>query len=241
MTAQPVSPPADPAAPMAPGPGAPPTDGAGPVHEVPLTRREERLLELVATVILALATLGTAWSGYQATRWNGVQASDYVTASGSRVEATKAMTTAGQDRLFDSQVFSQWLNALHAGDQVLATLYEHRFREEFRPAFEAWLATHPFTNADAPPGPLYMPEYVSEAARRSAELEDQAAAMFEVGQQANETSDQYVLNTVFLASALFLAGIAGRFEWRAARIAILVTSAIALGVGLVNIVRLPVQ
>jgi hypothetical protein len=46
---------------------------------------------------------------------------------------------------------------------------------------------------------------------------------------------------VFLASALFLAGIAGRFEWRAARIAILVTSAIALGLGIFNIVRLPIE
>jgi hypothetical protein len=209
--------------------------------EVPLTRREERVLELVATVILALATLGTAWSGYQATRWSGVQAADYVTASGSRVEATKASTTAGQDRLFDSQVFSQWLDAYHAGDQELATLYERRFRAAFRPAFDAWLASDPFTNAAAPPGPLYMPEYVSADAQRSAELEVQAAAIFEAGQEANETSDQYVLNTVFLASALFLAGIAGRFEWRAARIAILVTSAIVLGLGILNIVRLPIE
>ena len=222
-------------------PATPPAEAAEPIGEVPLTRREERLLELVATVILALATLGTAWSGYQATRWSGVQAADYVTASGARVEATKASTTAGQDRLFDSQVFSQWLDAYHAADPELATLYERRFRAEFRPAFDAWLASDPFTNPEAPPGPLYMPEYVSADAQRSAELEAQAAAMFEAGQQANETSDQYVLNTVFLASALFLAGIAGRFEWRAARIAILVTSAIALGVGILNIVRLPIE
>ena len=46
---------------------------------------------------------------------------------------------------------------------------------------------------------------------------------------------------MFLASALFLAGIAGRFEWRAARIATLVTSAIALGLGIFNIVRLPIE
>ena len=86
-----------------------------------------------------------------------------------------------------------------------------------------------------------MPEYDSADARRSEELEIQAAALFEAGQRANQTSDQYVLNTVFLASALFLAGIAGRFGWRVARIAILVTSAIALGVGILNIVRLPIE
>jgi hypothetical protein len=164
-----------------------------------------------------------------------------VTASGSRVEATKASTSAGQDRLFDSQVFSQWLNAYHAGDQELAPENERRFRDEFRPAFDVWQASDLFTNPKAPPGPLHMPEYVSADAQRSAELEIEAAAMFEAGQQANETSDQYVLNTVFLVSALFLAGIAGRFEWRAARIAILATSAIALGVGILNILRLPIE
>ena len=212
-----------------------------PMAETPLSRHQERVLELVATIILAAATVGTAWSGYQATRWNGVQAADYVTASGLRVESTKSSTLAGQNRLFDSQVFSQWLNAYHTGDASLAAIYERRFRTEFRPAFQAWLATDPFHSTSAPPGPLYMPEYVSADAARSEDLEKQATAMFEAGQQANETGDQYVLNTVFLASALFLAGIAGRFEWRAARIAILVTSAAALGVGILNMIRLPVN
>jgi hypothetical protein len=211
-----------------------------PPAERPLSRHQERILELAATIILALATVGTAWSGYQATRWSGVQAADYVTASGLRVESTKASTRAGQDRLFDSQVFSQWLNAQDAGNAPLALMYENRFRAEFRPAFEAWLATDPFHNSSAPPGPLYMPEYVSADAARSEDLDTQAAAVFEAGQQANETGDQYVLNTVFLASALFLAGISGRFEWRAARIAILVTSAAVLGLAVVSMIRLPV-
>jgi len=213
----------------------------GPTAERPLSRHQERILELVATIILAVATVGTAWSGYQATRWSGVQAADYVTASGLRVESTKASTRSGQDRLFDSQVFSQWLNAYDAGNTSLAAIYERRFRAEFRPAFEAWLATDPFHNTSAPPGPLYMPQYVSADASRSEDLDAQAAAMFGAGQQANETGDQYVLSTVFLASALFLAGIAGRFEWRAARIAILVTSAAALGLGILNMIRLPVN
>jgi hypothetical protein len=42
------------------------------------------------------------------------------------------------------------------------------------------------------------------------------------------------------SSAWFAVGIAGRLAWRPSRIAILVTSAIALAVGIVNLVRLPV-
>ena len=67
-----------------------------PAAEAPLSRHQERVLELVATIILAAATVGTAWSGYQAPRWSGVQAADYVTASGLRVESTRASSDAGQ-------------------------------------------------------------------------------------------------------------------------------------------------
>ena len=208
-----------------------------------ITRQKltERWLEVISAIMLGLVAVATAWSGYQGARWGGLQTMKYSQATAKRVESTRAGTLAGQDRLFDVSLFDQWLDATYHDETALANAYEKRFRPEFRPAFEAWLATDPFRNTSAPPGPLYMPEYVSADAARSEDLEKQATAMFEAGQQANETGDQYVLNTVFLASALFLAGIAGRFEWRAARIAILVTSAAALGVGILNMIRLPVN
>jgi hypothetical protein len=137
--------------PSMPGDGAP----VEPITEAPTSRHRERVLELVATIILAAATGGAAWSGYQAMRWGGLQVADYVTASGLRVESTKASTRVGEDRLFDSQVFSQWLSACDAGNTSLGAIHERRFRAHFRPAFEAWLATDPFHNASAPPRPLY--------------------------------------------------------------------------------------
>ena len=38
------------------------------------TRAKAFLLPVVAAALLALATVATAWSGYQASRWNGEQA-----------------------------------------------------------------------------------------------------------------------------------------------------------------------
>jgi hypothetical protein len=209
-----------------------------PAHPID---RTERILELVATVILAVATVATAWSGYQATRWSGVQSRSYTNASGLRIQADELYTQAGQDKAFDSQEFSQWLNAYAAGNTQLADLYEKRFRPEFLPAFNAWLATDPFHNPAAATGPLFMPQYKSAALDQSNALSQQAQAAVEAGQEANETGDQYVLNTVFLASALFLAGMAGRFAWRPARITILITSGTVLAIGLINIIRLPVH
>jgi hypothetical protein len=200
----------------------------------------DHFFELVATVVLGIATVAAAWSGYQAARWSGVQANDYVQASAYRVESTKAATAAGQDRLFDSQVFSQWLNAHFTGDDTLATIYERRFRDEFRVAFQAWLATDPFNNVNAPPGPLYMPQYASAKAIESDRLESQAQATFTAGVQANTTSDGYIFFTVIFASTLFLAGVSDRFRWRWMRVALLAMAVIALLFGLVSILELPI-
>ena len=72
------------------------------------------------------------------------------------------------------------------------------------------MATDPLHDANAPKGPLYMAEYVVADFLTADRLEAKAATTVSAGEDANETSDQYVLNTVFLASALFLAGIASR-------------------------------
>jgi len=225
---------------------APRADSAAEGGSAELTARArvlhvDHVLELIATIILGAATIATAWSGYQAALWNGVQATDYVQASGSRVESTRASTLAGQQQLYDSQVFSQWLNAHVAGNEQLAAIYQRRFRDEFRVAFKAWLATDPFTNANAPPGPLLMPQYIQAKAQEADQLEAKAAATLEAGQEANATSDRYVQFTVIFASALFLAATSDRFRWRSTRIAVLAMAIVALTFGLINLAELPIQ
>ena len=46
--------------------------------------------ELVATVLLAFAAVATAWSGYQATRWNGEQAKASSRTNAIRIDAARA-------------------------------------------------------------------------------------------------------------------------------------------------------
>ena len=156
------------------------------------------------------------------------------------MEATRASTQAGQDRLYDSQVFSQWLNAYDAGNTHLASVYVRRFREEFRVAWTAWLRTDPNTNPNAPPGPLFMPEYVQAAARTAELHEAQAAALIDAGQLANDVSDHYVLHTVVFATVLFMAAIADRFRWRRARLAVLSIGATLAVFGAIGLLQLPV-
>ena len=61
--------------------------------------------------MLSLATLGIAWSGYQAAKWSGLQARRYTQASTARSLANRAATLADQDRTQDLLNFNRWLEA----------------------------------------------------------------------------------------------------------------------------------
>jgi hypothetical protein len=202
-------------------------------------QRVERRLELVAVMILAVTTVATAWSGYQAARWSGEQSESFAQASAARVKAGQQTTQAGQLRIDDLIGFEGWLQARQAGDRDLATLYERRFRPEFRPAFEAWLAQRPFSRPPPIPGPQYMPEYRPAADARAAAFDRDADARFKAGTEAKSNDDRYILSTVFFAAVLFFAGISLRLDWRPLRLAVLAMAGALLLGGIVFVVSLP--
>lgn len=217
---------------------APPS---GPGHRrLTGPQRIERWFEVVTAVMLGVVAVATAWSGYQAARWSGEQSADYARAGALRVEATRASTLGGQLRLYDLTMVNSWMAAYVEGETELARLFERRFRPEFRPTFQAWLALDPFNNPNAPPGPLFMPQYASSAADDATRLEAEATRAFEHGQQANEQGDAYVLNTVFLAMVLFLTAIADRFAWNLLRAIILAFALAMLMYGLFNLTVYPI-
>src|SRR5215471_981120 len=94
-------------------------------------------VELFATILLALAAVGTAWSTYQSTQWRGEQAAANSKASTARIESSDASTRAGQLTQIDIATFTEWVNATVAGNSRLADFYRQRFRAEFVPAFDA--------------------------------------------------------------------------------------------------------
>src|SRR5260370_2218986 len=115
-------------------------------------------IEILEALILALVAVATAWSGYQAAQWAGKRAEQYAEASRLRVTAEGLVTLAGQERIYDSDTFNSWLAAKLNGKEEAAELFERRFRDEYRPAFAAWLGTDPFKNAQAPPAPPLIPD-----------------------------------------------------------------------------------
>ncbi len=211
--------------------------------ELPESRAEgrgaERVYELVAAVLLSLATLGIAWSGYQAAKWSGMQSRRYAQASTARAEANRVSTAAGQDRLQDLLNFNRWLEVSTQGNQVLADLYERRFRPEFLPAFNAWQAEDPVHNPNAIASPLYEPQYHLANEAKANALEDLGNRRFNEGKDATDHTDAYVLTTVFFAAVLFFAGISTRFDWLQLRAAVLVFATVGLAYSAFRLSTLP--
>src|SRR5262249_48156329 len=110
---------------------------------------------------------------------------------------------------------------------------------EFRVAFDAWRATKPETNPNAPRGPTYMPQYKEPAKATAIALDAQATAAFEDGQEAGATADKYVRTTVLLATVLFLVGISTHFPLRGVRYGLVALGAVLLVVAAVQLIQLP--
>jgi hypothetical protein len=179
-------------------------------------------LEFLATVLLAIAAVATAWSSYQATRWNGEQATAASQTNAIRIDAARAQGEALAKTQVDLATFIQWVDADAHDDEGVADFYESRFRDEFQPAFEAWLATDPFVNPEAPPTPFAMSEYVVDAAAEAADLDDQAEASAARVRRNILRASNYVLGVVLFAVALFFAGMSTKLNSERLRIVMLV-------------------
>jgi len=169
-------------------------------------------MDLIFAIILLIATLSTAFCVYQATRWNGIQAVDFGDASKFRTESVRASNAANSLQIVDVQVFLSWVNAVSKNDMVQANFIQERFREEFRPAFNVWIARANETNPIPAGTPFELPEYSLAKNNESASLEDQATATFNSGKDANTNGDMYISNTVLFAIVLFFCGIYTRWD-----------------------------
>jgi hypothetical protein len=207
-------------------------------HAAPATRHD-RLVSIAEAVLLSLVTLAVAWSGYSAAKWNTESSVSLAAASASRSKANRAELEAMELRNFDGSTFDAWFSACAAGDEKLMELAERRFRPEFRIAFDAWRATKPETNPDAPPGPTYMPEYRQTELLRARALDGRADVALAAGAEAGQTSDDYVRTTVFLASVLFLVGLSTHFPIRGVRYGLIGLGTVLLVVSVVQLVQLP--
>jgi len=201
--------------------------------------RDDRLIGISEAVVLSVVALLTAWSGYSAARWSTESDLKLSGASTTHTKASRAFDRALTLQVGEATTFNAWFGAFTSGNTHAAAVAAKRFRPEYRAAFDAWLATKPFTNPDAPAGPQAMPQYKPTGQAEAVRLDATADSLFAEGEHAAEHSDEYVRTTLILGSVLFLVGISAHFPVRGARIGLLGVSVALLVFAIVLILNLP--
>ena len=174
-------------------------------------------IELAAAILLSLAAIAAAWSAYQSTRWGGVQANNFSASGAKRTEATQYNSIFAAQAQIDVMTWISFLEHYQVGDKRGAAFLRERFRDEFKPAFDAWVAQVPA--GQVPPGtPFDLPQYQPEARRRANELNAEAEALASTAREANQIGDNFVLVAVIMASVLFFAGVGTKVRARGVRL-----------------------
>jgi hypothetical protein len=203
--------------------------------------RSRDWVEIAATILLACAAVATTWSSYQATRWNGEQAKTSGRVNKARIDAARASGLANAQQEIDVATFMQWVDSYARGEDKLQSFYRARFRPEFTPAFDAWLATRPIKTKGAPLTPFAMPEYKLAARADAERLDQNAEALAAQVRRDIQRSSNYVLGVVLFAVALFFAGMSTKLTAGGLRKAVLAVGCILFVGTVVWIATFPVS
>ncbi len=201
--------------------------------------RHDRRISIIEAVLLSIVTITAAWSGYSAAKWGTESSLKLAKASATRTKANRYFLESVTFRGQDATNFNAWFTAYLVGNKSGMRVAQRRFRPQYRVAFDAWVATHPFTNPNAPSGPQAMPQYKPTGAALSVALDNQADVYYAAGETAAEIGDKYVRDTVILASVLFLVGISTQFPLRNVRYGLIAVGGVLLIVAFQQILSLP--
>ena len=198
-------------------------------------------LELWAVILISVASVLSASCAYQSARWSNAQAQSYARANATRLESLRQSGLANRQMMIDINLFTAYESALEYQRPAFAGTISERFPERLKTALNAWLATKPLSNAQAPTSPFVMKEYKVPAEDKAEALESEAKGYFQDGVSANETANRYVLMTVLFASVSFLAGVGSKFDTRAMAITTMVLGSVVLVVTGAVLITHPVR
>jgi len=197
-------------------------------------QKKKKWVEPVAALLMALATLSTAWCSYQSAAWTR-QSNRLMNEFNALERRAGLLTVQGmQQATIHTGMFMQALAAHQAGNDKLVNFYVERFPPELRKAYDAWMAQKPFENPNADPHPFVPKLYETPGTREAADANAKAANSLEEARKAGTVSGQYLANTVLFAAVLFFASASSRFEQRRVRV---VAFAFAVSVFLFAVVR----
>jgi hypothetical protein len=197
-------------------------------------REKQKWVEPVTALLMALATLSTAWCSYQSAAWTR-QTNRLMNEFNALERRAGLVTMQGmQQATIHTAMFMQVLAAKQAGNEQLANFYAERFPTGVRKAYDAWLAQKPFENPSADPHPFVPNLYEIRGTREADDANAKAAKSQQEARRAGNVSGQYLANTVLFAAVLFFASASGKFEQQRVRV---VAFAFAVAVFVFALVR----
>src|SRR5262247_1861323 len=136
---------------------------------------KRKWVEPVAALLMALATLSTAWCSFESAAWT--RKSNRLMNEFNTLERKAGLLRVQgmQQATIHTGMFMQALAAHQAGNDNLMKFYVERFPPELRKAYDAWLAEKPFENANADPHPFVPKLYETPREREAAEANARAA------------------------------------------------------------------
>lgn len=202
------------------------------------TRRNHRVIEVLAVLLLGVATIGSAWCGYQASRWNGKESDLARDSSDLQVEAARQFGLATQIVSYDTNIIAQYARAVSEGDTKLQEFYRSTLiRPDFVPYIEQWQAE---AQSGTPSNLLENQDYLDSQLKDYRATSARAAALTVKADEAGENADDYILTTLLLASALFFAGLTTSFRVRFAQLMLLTGSGLLIAYAAARLSDAPV-
>jgi hypothetical protein len=204
------------------------------------TQERKKWVEPVAALLMALATLSTAWCSFESAAWT--RKSNRLMNEFNTLERKAGLLTmqGTQQATIHAAMFMQVLAAQQAGNEKLVDFYVERFPPELRKPYDAWLAQKPFENPSAEPHPFVPSLYETRGTREAADATAKAANSQQKARTAGSISGQYLANTVLFAAVLFFASASGKFEQRRVRLVAFSFAASVFIFAVVRTVMLPI-
>jgi len=173
---------------------------------------DRKWIEPVVAVLMALATLSTAWCSYESAAWTRRSNARMNESTGLERRAALLEVKGNQALIIHTSMFMQFLAAQHAGNEKLAAFYAGRFPPDVKKAYDAWLAQNPFENPAAAAHPFVPSLYEVRGTVEAAAARTDSGRKVAEARDAGNLSGQYLANTVLFATVLFFAGTAGKFK-----------------------------
>lgn len=205
-------------------------------------------LQLLIVILLGVVSVATAYVSFEAALYGGQQAAAYSRGGAAQTEAESIYLEANQQYMQDAETLtrlSEYQIEMDGADPDVAAAASEKYDQlyftsvsEDLDAAIAWAQAENEADPSTYTDPQGSEDYQDALFGAWSDADAEAEALLAQGDEANQYSDRLTLNTVLMAIALFLLGIAAVIRNRRAQwILIGVSSGIfVLALGLTVIV-----